>query len=155
MKYNIFSKKLMVFEYEPIVHTDAYLPITQTIYITWSKGCWWLFLLLLLTFYQKIVIVRLYLGSQRAFSFYKKFQIFLKKWFMVWMVQPNCSNDHLYKTTNCLRRPMLSPPKQILMQLLLYKTTSCLKRPATTFFVSQMKKNLSETTTTKHYPAKK
>ena len=34
MKYNIFSKKLMVFEYEPIVHTDAYLPITQTIYIT-------------------------------------------------------------------------------------------------------------------------
>ena len=45
-----------------------------------------------------------------------------------------CSNDHLYKTTTRLRRPMLSPPKQIPIQLLLYKTTTCLTRPATIFF---------------------
>ena len=51
-----------------------------------------------------------------------------------------CSNDHLYKTTIRLRRPVLSPSKQIPIQSLLYKTTTCLKRPATTFFVSQMKK---------------
>ena len=43
-----------------------------------------------------------------------------------------------------LRRPMLSPPQRIPVQLLLYKTTI---RPATTFFVSQMKKSLSKTTT--------
>ena len=35
---------------------------------------------------------------------------------------------------------MLSPPKQIPIQLLLYKMTTCLAQPATTFFVSQMKK---------------
>ena len=49
--------------------------------------------------------------------------------------------------------------KQIPLQSLLYKTTTCLKGPATTFFVtffvSQIKKNLSKTTTTKLYPAKK
>ena len=51
-----------------------------------------------------------------------------------------CSDEHLCKTTTCLRRPILSPPQRILVQLLLYKTTTCLTRPATTFFVSQMKK---------------
>ena len=51
-----------------------------------------------------------------------------------------------------LRRPMLSPPQRIPVQLLLYKTTI---RPATTFFVSQMKKSLSKTTTKKLVPAKK
>ena len=73
-----------------------------------------------------------------------------------------CSNHHLYKTTIRLRRPMLSLPKQIPIQSLLYKTTTCLTRPATTLFVSQMKKtcrkqkkNLSKTTITKFYPAKK
>ena len=65
-----------------------------------------------------------------------------------------CSNDHLYKTTTRLRRPMLSPPRQIPIQLLLYNTTTRLTRPMTTFFVSQMKKNLFKTTTTKLYPAK-
>ena len=45
-----------------------------------------------------------------------------------------CSNDHLCKTTIRLRRPMLSPPKQIPVQLLLHKTTICLTRPTTTFF---------------------
>ena len=50
---------------------------------------------------------------------------------------------------------MMSPPKQITMQSLLYKTTTCLTQPATTFFVSQMKKNLSITATTKIYPVKK
>ena len=47
---------------------------------------------------------------------------------------------------------MLSPPKEISVQLLLYKT--CLMQPATSFFASQMKKNLSKTTTAKLYPAK-
>ena len=44
-----------------------------------------------------------------------------------------------YKTTTCLRRPILSPSKPIPIQSLLYKTTTCLTQPATTF-VSQMKK---------------
>ena len=66
-----------------------------------------------------------------------------------------CSNDHLYKLTTHLRQPTLSPPKQIPIQSLLYKTTTCLTWPATTFFVSQVKINLSEITTTKFYPAKK
>ena len=51
-----------------------------------------------------------------------------------------CSNNHLCKTTTCIRRPMLSPPKQIPVQLLLYNTTFCLMQPVTLFFVSQMKK---------------
>ena len=42
--------------------------------------------------------------------------------------------------TTCLSQPMLSPPKQIPIQLLLYKMITCLARQATTFFVSQMKK---------------
>ena len=41
-----------------------------------------------------------------------------------------CSNDHLYKMTTHQRRPMLSPPKQILIQSLLYRTTTCLMQPA-------------------------
>ena len=57
--------------------------------------------------------------------------------------------------TTRLRRPVLSLPKQIPMQSLLYKMTTCLTRPATTFFVLQIKKNLSKTTTKKLYPAKK
>ena len=66
-----------------------------------------------------------------------------------------CSNDHLYKMTTDLRQPMLSLPKQIPIQSLLQKMTTCLTQPATTFFLSQMKKNLSITTTTKLYLAKK
>ena len=66
-----------------------------------------------------------------------------------------CSNDHLYKTTTRLRWPMLSPPKQILIQLLLYKTTTCLTQPATTFLSPKWKKTLSKTTTKKLYLAKK
>ena len=50
-----------------------------------------------------------------------------------------CSNDHLFKITTLLRRPVLSPPKQIPIQSLLRKTTTWLMRPATTFFVSQTK----------------
>ena len=42
--------------------------------------------------------------------------------------------------TTCLKRPMLSPSKQIPIQLFRYKTTTCLMRQATTFFVLQMKK---------------
>ena len=53
-----------------------------------------------------------------------------------------CSNNHLYKTTTRLRRPVLSLPKPISMQSLLYKTTTWLMRPATTFFVHQMKKSM-------------
>ena len=61
-----------------------------------------------------------------------------------------CSNDHLFKITTLLRRPVLSPPKQIPIQSLLRKTTTWLMRPAATFFVSQM-----ETATKKLYPMKK
>ena len=65
------------------------------------------------------------------------------------------SNDHLCKTTIRLRRPMLSPPKQIPVQLLLHKTTICLTRPTTTFFCLSNEKSLSKTTTKKLYPTKK
>ena len=58
-----------------------------------------------------------------------------------------CSSDNLYKTTPHLRRPTLSPPKQIPIQLYLYKTTTCLTRPATTFLSPKWKKSLSKTTT--------
>ena len=66
-----------------------------------------------------------------------------------------CSNDHFHKTPTRLRQPMLSPPKQIPIQSLLYKMTSCLTPRASTFLFSEMKKNLSKTTTAKFYPAKK
>ena len=66
-----------------------------------------------------------------------------------------CSDDNFCNTTTCLRRPRLSPPKRIPIQSLLYKTATCLTQPATTFFVSQMKKSLSKTTTNKLYPTKK
>ena len=52
-----------------------------------------------------------------------------------------CSNNHIFKMTTYLRRPMLNLLEQIPIQSLLYKTTTCLKQPATTFFVSQIKKN--------------
>ena len=47
------------------------------------------------------------------------------------------------QTTTRLRRPTVSPPKQIPMQWLLYKitTTTHLTPPVTTFFVPQIKKN--------------
>ena len=71
-----------------------------------------------------------------------------------------CSNDHLCKTTNAesaqanshqttsVKRPMLSPPKQIPVKSLLFNATS------DHFFDSQMKKDLSKTTAAKLYPAK-
>ena len=72
------------------------------------------------------------------------------------MYSQTCLNDHLHKTTTRLRQPVQSPPKQIPIQSLLYKTTNCLMRPTSDhFFVSQVKKNLSKTTATKLYPAKK
>ena len=51
------------------------------------------------------------------------------------------------KTTS-VKPPMLSLPKQILVKLLLFNATS------DHFFDSQLKKNLSKTTTTKLYPEK-
>ena len=66
-----------------------------------------------------------------------------------------CSNNHRYKTTTHLQQPMLNLPKPIPIQLSLYKTTTSQMQPATTFFVPQMKKNLSKTATAKLYPAKK
>ena len=39
-----------------------------------------------------------------------------------------------------IRRPVLSPPKPILIQSLLYKTTTCLTRPATIFLSPKRKK---------------
>ena len=59
------------------------------------------------------------------------------------------------QTTTSIRQTVLSLPKQIPIQPLLYKTTTCLTQPATPFFVSQIQKNLSKTTTSKLYPAKK
>ena len=66
----------------------------------------------------------------------------------------------LAQTTTCkitthLRQPILSLPKPIPVQSLLYKTTTCLMWPAATFFVPQMKKNLSKTANAKLYPAEK
>ena len=79
-------------------------------------------------------------------------QAVILKVVLFWIYSQTCLYDHLYKTTTPLRQPMLSPPKPISIQLLLYKTTTCLTRAATTFFVPQMKKNLSKTTTAKLYP---
>ena len=76
-------------------------------------------------------------------------------WIRLKHYSQTCSNDHLCKKTTCLRWPMLSLPKQILVQLLLYKTTTCLTQPATTFFVSQRKNSLFKTNTKTLYPAKK
>ena len=50
---------------------------------------------------------------------------------------------------------MLSLPKQIPIHLLLYKMTTCLMQPGTTFFVPQMKKNLSKRTTKELYAVQK
>ena len=52
-----------------------------------------------------------------------------------------CSNYQLFKSTTHLRQPILSPPKQITIQLLLYKTTSCATQPMTNF-ASQIKKTV-------------
>ena len=71
------------------------------------------------------------------------------------LIQSNLWNNHPYKTTTRLRRPMLSFPKPIPIQLLLYKTTTCLMWPVTTVIVPQMKKSLSKTATAKLYLAKK
>ena len=63
------------------------------------------------------------------------------------MYSQTCSttcNYHLYKTTTRLRWRMLSLPKQIPIQLLLRRPPV---EPVTTLFVSQMKNNLSKTTT--------
>ena len=76
-------------------------------------------------------------------------------WIKLKHYSQTCSNDHLSKTTTRLRRPILSPPKQILVQSLLYKITTCLTRPATTFFVSRKKNSPSKTTIKRLYPAKK
>ena len=51
-----------------------------------------------------------------------------------------CSNNHLYKLTTRLRRPILNLPKPVNIQSLLYKVSTCLTQPVTTFFVPQMKK---------------
>ena len=75
-------------------------------------------------------------------KFYTHFSIKQTKlfWINLKHYSQTCSNDYLCKTTTCLRRPMLSLPKQIPVQSLLCKTTTCLTRPVTTFFVFQMKK---------------
>ena len=44
------------------------------------------------------------------------------------------------QTTTSIRRPLVSPPKQIPIQLLLYKMTTCVTWPVATYFVPQMKK---------------
>ena len=71
---------------------------------------------------------------------------------LFWINSQTCLYDHLYKMTTPLRRPMLSPPKPVFIQLLLYKMTTRLTWLATTIFVPQRKKNLSKTTTAKLNP---
>ena len=56
----------------------------------------------------------------------------------IWTSELNAAQT--IQTTSSERLPILSPPKQILIQSLLYKTTACLMRTATTFFDFQMKK---------------
>ena len=76
--------------------------------------------------------------KQKIISYKVTATFFWRKKKMIY--SQTCSNDHLYKTTTRLRRPMLSPPKQILIRSLLYKTTTCLTRPATTFLSPESKK---------------
>ena len=74
-------------------------------------------------------------------------------WIKLKYCSQTCSNRDLCKMITCLRRPILSLPRQIVIQLLLYKTTTCLMRPL--FFVSQRKNSPSKTTIKRLYPAKK
>ena len=53
-----------------------------------------------------------------------------------------CSNYQLCKSTTHLRQPILSPTKQITIQLLLHKTTSCAARPMIIFLSHKLKKLL-------------
>ena len=55
-------------------------------------------------------------------------------------VSQTCSNYQLYKLTTHLRQPILSPPKQITIQLLLYKTV--VTWPITIFLPHKLKKLL-------------
>ena len=74
--------------------------------------------------------------------------------FYVTKYSQTCSKNHLFKIKTRLRRPMLRQPKQISIQSLVYKTSICLTPPSTTF-VSQMKKNLSKTTTLQNFTQRK
>ena len=94
-------------------------------------------------------IIHLKIWTHFSLTQMKLFQINLKH------CHQTCSDDHPCKTTTRLRLPMPSPPQRIPAQSLLYKTTACLTRPATTFFVPQMRKSLSKTTTIELVPAKK
>ena len=58
----------------------------------------------------------------------------------IYIYSQTCLNNHLHKTTTRLRQPVMSPPKQIPIQLLPYKTTTCLTQPATTFLFPKWKK---------------
>ena len=147
MKYNIFSKKLTSFVYEPIVHTDyVFSYITNYLYHL-IKGLLMTVFILLLMFYQKIIIARLFFGWQRAFSFYKQFWIFLKndscfKWY-----SQTYSNDHHDQCWVCSSK---FPYNRYCIRNHPSNTTS------DHFFLSpKWKQNLSKTTITKDYPAKK
>ena len=68
------------------------------------------------------------------------FSIRQMKLFWINFCTQTCSNDHLCKTTTCLRQLILSPPKQMSVQSLRCKTTTCLTEPATTFLFPKWKK---------------
>ena len=44
---------------------------------------------------------------------------YIRKCF-IWIQSQTCSNNHLFKTTTCIRQPVLSPPKQIPIQSFLH-----------------------------------
>ena len=74
-------------------------------------------------------------------------------WINLEYYNQTCSNDHLCKTTTRLGQPMLNPPKQIPIQMLLCKKTTCLTRPVTTFWVPNEKTEISSEK--EIHPAKK
>ena len=100
MKYNIFPKKLTSFVYEPIVHTDYVFSYITNYWYHLIKGLLMIVFTIIVNFLSENNYSSLYLGWQKAFSFYKQFQIFLAKnsWFEWYSL--TCSNDRLCKTTH-------------------------------------------------------
>ena len=114
------------------------------VFVWWTAGHYYSFNFILVS----ILVVLFYFASSHfCLSFFLGFHSFV--------YCETCLNNHLHKTTTCLRWPVLSPPKQTPIQSLLYKMNTCLTCQQTLFLSPKWKKNMSKTTTTKLYPAKK
>ena len=61
MKYNFFPKKVTIFEYDPIVQTGYVFSYMTNYLYHLTKGLL-IAVFIAYTFYQKITVVRLYLG---------------------------------------------------------------------------------------------